>query len=76
MDDNILRLESVEFEDWGARRICGKLDVDQRTFIYGADKDAHREILKTIRWGRNLTEMAFLTHDANPVAARRARGAK
>ena len=59
MDDNILRLESVEFEDWGARRICGKLDVDWRTLIYGADPDALREIVDTIRRGCGLVEEAL-----------------
>ena len=66
MDDNNLRLESVEFEDWGARRICGKLDVDQRTLIYGADPDALREIVDTIRRGCGLVEEA-LTQRSGPV---------
>ena len=58
MGDNILRLESVEFEDWGASRISGKFDVDQRTFIYGADSVALNEILKTLRRGLGLVEEA------------------
>lgn len=67
MGDNILRLESVEFEDWGASRICGKLDVDQRTFIYGADPDALDEILKTIRRGLGLIEEALERRETSLV---------
>ncbi|MBQ6828240.1 MAG: hypothetical protein IJO46_09540, partial [Thermoguttaceae bacterium] len=57
----------VEFEDWGASRICGKLDVDQRTFIYGAAPDALNEILKTIRRGLELVEEALLHRETSPV---------
>ena len=73
MGDNILRLESVEFEDWGASRICGKLDVDQRTFIYGADPFALNEILKTLRRGLGLVEEA-LERRLSAVGKRRVRG--
>jgi hypothetical protein len=59
MDDNILRLESVEFEDWGASRIDGKFDVDQRTFIYGGNPGALREILRAIRRGLGIVEEAL-----------------
>lgn len=67
MDGNYLRLESVEFEDWGASRICGKLDVDQRTFIYGADSNALNEILKTIRRGLELVEEALFQRETSLV---------
>ncbi len=66
MNGNSQRLESVEFEDWGASRICGKLDVDQRTLIYGADPGALREIVDTIRRGCGLVEEA-LTQRSSPV---------
>lgn len=67
MDDNILRLESVEFEDWGASRIDGKFDVDQRTFIYGADSVALNEILKTLRRGLRLVEEALERRETSLV---------
>ena len=67
MGDNILRLESVEFEDWGASRIDGKFDVDQRTFIYGADSVALDEILKTIRRGLGLIEEALFQRETSLV---------
>ena len=51
MGDNILRLESVEFEDWGASRIGGNFGGDPRTFIYGADSVALNEIVDAIRRG-------------------------
>ena len=59
MGDNILRLESVEFEGWSASRIDGKFDVDQRTFIYGADSDALYEIVDAIRRGLGIVEEAL-----------------
>lgn len=67
MDDNILRLESVEFEDWGASRIDGKFDVDQRTFIYGADSDALDEILKTLRRGLEIVDEALFQRETSQV---------
>lgn len=67
MDDNILRLESVEFEDWGASRIDGKFDVNQRTFIYGADSVALDEILKTIRRGLELVDEALFQRETSLV---------
>lgn len=67
MDDNYLRLESVEFEDWGASRICGEFEVDQRTFIYGADSHALNEILKTIRRGLELVEEALFQRETSLV---------
>lgn len=67
MGGNYLRLESVEFEDWGASRICGKFDVDQRTFIYGADPVALREIVDTIRRGLGLVEEALERREASLV---------
>lgn len=67
MDGNYLRLESVEFEDWGASRICGEFDVDQRTFIYGADSNALNEILKTIRRGLELVEEALFQRETSLV---------
>ncbi|MBQ9801402.1 MAG: hypothetical protein IJO40_15895 [Thermoguttaceae bacterium] len=73
MGDNILRLESVEFENWGASRISGKFDVDQRTFIYGGDRDALREILRAIRRGLGLVEEA-LERRLSAVGKRRVRG--
>jgi hypothetical protein len=60
-------LESVEFEDWGASRICGKLDVDQRTFIYGADPVALNEILKTIRRGLEIVDEALFQRKTSLV---------
>lgn len=59
MDGNYLRLESVEFEDWGKSLICGKFDVDQRTIVYGADPDALYEIIKTIRSGLEIVDEAL-----------------
>lgn len=67
MDGNYLRLESVEFEDWSASRICGEFDVDQRTFIYGADSNALNEILKTIRRGLELVEEALFQRETSLV---------
>lgn len=67
MDDNILRLESVEFENWGASRICGKFDVDQRTVVYGADPDTLYEIIKTIRRGLELVEEALFQRETSLV---------
>ena len=66
MDGNYPRLESVEFEDWGASRIDGKFDGDERTFIYGADPVALREIVDTIRRGLGLVKEA-LTQRSSPV---------
>ncbi len=59
MGDNILRLESVEFEDWGASRISGKFDVDQRTLIYGADH--------AIRRGLGIVEEALERRETSLV---------
>ena len=59
MDGNYPRLESAEFEDWGASRIGGKFDVDPRTLLYGGDRDALREIVDTIRRGLGLVEEAL-----------------
>ena len=59
MDGNYPWLESVEFEDWGASRIGGNFDGDERTFIYGADPVALREIVDTIRRGLGLVEEAL-----------------
>ncbi|MBR4105304.1 MAG: hypothetical protein IKK39_14760 [Thermoguttaceae bacterium] len=59
MGDNILRLESVEFEGWSASRIGGKFDVDPRTLLYGGDRDAFREILRAIRRGLGIVEEAL-----------------
>ena len=56
MDDNMLRLESVEFEDWGASRIDGKFDVDQRTLLYDGNPGALREILRALRRGLGIVE--------------------
>ena len=56
MGDNILRLESVEFEDWGACRIDGKFDVDPRTLLYGGDRDALYEIVDAIRRRLGIVE--------------------
>jgi hypothetical protein len=73
MGDNILRLESVEFEDWGASRICGKFDGVPRTFLYGDDSDALCEILRAIRRGLGLVEEA-LERRLSAVGKRRVRG--
>ena len=59
MGDNTPRLESVEFENWGASRISGKFDVDPRTLLYGVDSDALREILRPIRRGLGIVEEAL-----------------
>lgn len=67
MGGNYLQLESVEFEDWGARRIDGKFDVDQRTFIYGADPVALREILDAIRRGLGIVEEALERRETSLV---------
>jgi len=67
MGGNYLRLESVEFEDWGANRICGEFDVDQRTIVYGADPVALDEILKTIRRGLGLIEEALFQRKTSLV---------
>ena len=67
MGGNYLRLESVEFEDWGARRISGKFDVDQRTLIYGADPVALREILDAIRRGLGIVEEALERRETSLV---------
>ncbi len=56
MDGNYPRLESVEFEDWGASRIGGKFDVDPRTLLYVGAPDAFREILRAIRRGLGIVE--------------------
>ena len=75
MGDNILRLESVEFENWGASRIDGKFDVDPRTLLYVGDRDALREILSAIRRGLGLVEEA-LERRLSAVGKRRVRGAE
>ena len=59
MGDNILRLESVEFENWGASRIGGKFDGVPRTLLYVGVPDAFREILRAIRRGLELVEEAL-----------------
>ncbi len=59
MDGNYPRLESVEFEDWGASRIGGEFDVDPRTLLYGGDRDALNEILGAIYRGLGLVEEAM-----------------
>ena len=56
MGGNYPRLESVEFENWGASRIGGKFDGDPRTLLYGGDPDAFREILRAIRRGLGIVE--------------------
>jgi len=56
MGGNYPRLESVEFEDWGASRIGGNFDGVPRTLLYGGDPDAFREILRAIRRGLGLVE--------------------
>ena len=56
MGDNILRLESVEFEGRNANRIDGKFDVDLRTFLYGVDPVALREIVDAIRRRLGIVE--------------------
>ena len=72
MDGNYPRLESAEFEDWGASRIGGKFDVDPRTFIYGADPVALNEILGAIYRGLGLVEEA-LERRLSAVGKRRVR---
>jgi len=59
MGDNILRLESVEFEDWGASRIGGKFDGDQRTLLYDGNPGALREIVDALRRGLGIVEEAL-----------------
>ena len=59
MGDNILRLESVEFEDWGASRISGNFGGDPRTLLYGGDRAALREILRLLRRGLGIVEEAL-----------------
>ena len=56
MGDNILRLESVEFEGWSASRIGGNFGVDPRTLLYGDDSDALCEIVDAIRRGLGIVE--------------------
>ena len=73
MDDNMLRLESVEFEDWGASRIDGKFDVDPRTLLYDGNPGALREILRALRRGLGLVEEA-LERRLSAVGKRRVRG--
>ena len=59
MGDNILRLESVEFEGWSASRIGGNFGGAPRTLLYGGDRDAFREILRAIRRGLGIVEEAL-----------------
>ena len=59
MGDNILRLESVEFENWGASRIGGKFAVAPRTLLYGGNPGALREIVDAIYRGLGLVEEAM-----------------
>lgn len=67
MDGNYLRLESVEFEDWGKSLICGKFDVDQRTVVYGADPDTLYEIIKTIRSGLEIVDEALFQRETSLI---------
>ena len=59
MDGNYPRLESVEFEGWGASRIDGNFGGDPRTLLYGGDPDALNEILGAIYRGLGLVEEAM-----------------
>ena len=59
MGDNILRLESVEFEGGSASRISGKFDVDPRTLLYDVARDALREIVDALRRGLGIVEEAL-----------------